>query len=148
MTSIFLAMHLHWQGLVCASWDAIRSHSDIWSDDWDVAEYTSQRSNHASEKHPNAISLNDKSDKRPSRQNEKYSSGKRQCALPFSTIGEESERFRRTDESRDADEKEDIAHGKKSAVEEEEDSQGEEESTGGGEGCADLCILVSIVIVW
>lgn len=140
-------MRSYWQGLVCASWNAIRSHSDVWSNDWDVAEDASERSDHATEEHPDAISLNHKSNESPSRQNQQNSCSKRQRTLPLSAIGKEGEGFRRTDESRDADKEENVAHGQKSAVEEEEDAKGQEESAGRCKGCADLCILVSIALV-
>lgn len=146
-TSIFLAVCLYGQGLVGTSRNAIRSHSDIWSNYWDVAENTSERSDHATEEHPDAISLNHKPYESPSRQDQQDSCSKRQCTLPLFAIGKEGEGFRRTDESRDADKEENVAHGQKSAVEEEEDAEGQEERPGGGEGCADLCMIVSIVLV-
>ena len=91
------------------------------------------------EKHKYPKQFHSKANQRPPHENQQHTRPECQRALPLVFARKEHKRPLGSEEERDADEEEDVAHGQQSAVEEQDQAEDEEEAAAAAEGDADFC---------
>lgn len=119
----------------------VQRFGNIWPHDGHIIREPSNRFEELSKEDEHPITLHRKPHKRPPHQNQQNSRPKCRCSPPFLSSGEKSEGSLRAEEEGDADEEENVAHGKEGAIKKEDEAEEEEEAAACAECDADFLTI-------